>query len=184
MIPRLAHVESWIFDLDNSLYPASTRPVRADRRPHGRVYPAAARLRPGRGAAGPEGLFPRARHHARRADARASASIRTNSSISSTTSISPASPPIRRWSRRSTGCRGASSSSPMATRAYARRVLDRLGLANAFDGMHDIHAMDYVPKPDPARLCGDVRAPRHRPRRAPCSPTTWRATSRRPRRSA
>ena len=31
-----------------------------------------------------------------------------------------------------------------------RRVLDRLGLANAFDGMHDIHAMDYVPKPDPA----------------------------------
>src|SRR3712207_2071392 len=33
--------------------------------------------------------------------------------------------------------------------SYARRVLDRLGLANAFDGMHDIHAMDYVPKPDP-----------------------------------
>jgi putative hydrolase of the HAD superfamily len=32
---------------------------------------------------------------------------------------------------------------------YARRVLDRLGLANAFDGLHDIHAMDYVPKPDP-----------------------------------
>lgn len=39
---------------------------------------------------------------------------------------------------------------------YARRVLDRLGLANAFDGMHDIHAMDYVPKPDPrayAQIC-------------------------------
>jgi putative hydrolase of the HAD superfamily len=32
---------------------------------------------------------------------------------------------------------------------YARRVLDRLGLANAFDAVHDIHAMDYVPKPDP-----------------------------------
>jgi putative hydrolase of the HAD superfamily len=39
---------------------------------------------------------------------------------------------------------------------YARRVLERLGLANAFDGLHDIHAMDYVPKPDPrayAALC-------------------------------
>ncbi len=36
-----------------------------------------------------------------------------------------------------------------ADEAYARRVLDRLGLANAFDGMHDIHAMKYVPKPDP-----------------------------------
>jgi len=40
--------------------------------------------------------------------------------------------------------------------AYARRVLDRLGMANAFDGLHDIHAMDYVPKPDPrayAAMC-------------------------------
>ena len=40
--------------------------------------------------------------------------------------------------------------------AYARRVLDKLGLGNAFDGLHDIHAMDYVPKPDPgayARMC-------------------------------
>lgn len=37
-----------------------------------------------------------------------------------------------------------------ADERYARRVLERLGLANAFDGMHDIHAMDYVPKPNPA----------------------------------
>jgi putative hydrolase of the HAD superfamily len=36
-----------------------------------------------------------------------------------------------------------------ASEGYARRVLERLGLANAFDGLHDIHAMDYVPKPDP-----------------------------------
>ena len=37
-----------------------------------------------------------------------------------------------------------------ASEGYAARVLDRLGLANAFDGMHDIHAMNYAPKPDPA----------------------------------
>jgi putative hydrolase of the HAD superfamily len=40
--------------------------------------------------------------------------------------------------------------------AYARRVLDKIGLANAFDGMHDIHTMNYVPKPHPkayAQLC-------------------------------
>ena len=30
---------------------------------------------------------------------------------------------------------------------YAQRVLDRLGLAQAFEGVHDIHAMAYVPKP-------------------------------------
>jgi putative hydrolase of the HAD superfamily len=32
---------------------------------------------------------------------------------------------------------------------YAGRVLAKLGLANAFDGVHDIHAMNYVPKPHP-----------------------------------
>jgi putative hydrolase of the HAD superfamily len=30
---------------------------------------------------------------------------------------------------------------------YAQRVLDRLGLGTSFEAIHDIHAMDYVPKP-------------------------------------
>lgn len=40
--------------------------------------------------------------------------------------------------------------------AYAQRVIAKLGLAGLFDGIHDIHAMDYVPKPDPrpyAAMC-------------------------------
>ena len=40
--------------------------------------------------------------------------------------------------------------------AYAGRVLDKLGLAGLFDHIYDIHAMDYVPKPDPrpyAAMC-------------------------------
>ena len=40
--------------------------------------------------------------------------------------------------------------------AYAERVLKRLGLGGLFDGIQDIHAMDYVPKPDPLayrRMC-------------------------------
>jgi putative hydrolase of the HAD superfamily len=39
---------------------------------------------------------------------------------------------------------------------YAQRVLDRLGLGTSFEAIHDIHAMDYVPKPAPvsyAALC-------------------------------
>ena len=32
---------------------------------------------------------------------------------------------------------------------YARRVLDRLGLAESFEAIHDIHATAYRPKPDP-----------------------------------
>jgi putative hydrolase of the HAD superfamily len=39
---------------------------------------------------------------------------------------------------------------------YALKVLDRLGLGGSFEGVHDIHAMELVPKPDPrayASLC-------------------------------
>ncbi len=32
---------------------------------------------------------------------------------------------------------------------YAERVLERLGLTHAFDALHDIHALGYVPKPQP-----------------------------------
>ncbi|MBV9527041.1 pyrimidine 5'-nucleotidase [Sphingomonas sp.] len=32
---------------------------------------------------------------------------------------------------------------------YARRVLERIGIHGHFDGLHDIHANDYRPKPDP-----------------------------------
>jgi putative hydrolase of the HAD superfamily len=32
---------------------------------------------------------------------------------------------------------------------YARRVLDRIGVADHFDQLHDIHASSYRPKPDP-----------------------------------
>src|SRR3546814_19553572 len=51
--------------------------------------------------------------------------------------------------------------------AYAARVLATLGLATAFDGMHDIHALEYVTKPDPrsyAALCPrPAIAPEHDP---------------------
>ena len=34
-----------------------------------------------------------------------------------------------------------------ADAAYAARVLARLGLSDSFDALHDIHALGYVPKP-------------------------------------
>ena len=33
---------------------------------------------------------------------------------------------------------------------YATRVLERLGLGKSFEALHDIHACNYAPKPDPA----------------------------------
>lgn len=37
---------------------------------------------------------------------------------------------------------------------YAGRVLDRLGLGGAFEAIYDIHATDYIPKPDPRAYAG------------------------------
>ncbi len=37
---------------------------------------------------------------------------------------------------------------------YAQRVLDRLGLGASFEALHDIHACDYVPKPAEASYAG------------------------------
>ncbi|BEV00280.1 pyrimidine 5'-nucleotidase [Novosphingobium olei] len=41
---------------------------------------------------------------------------------------------------------------------YAGRVLDVLGIAHCFDGMWDIHAMEYRPKPEPSAYSGIVDA--------------------------
>lgn len=37
---------------------------------------------------------------------------------------------------------------------YAARVLDRLGLGASFESVHDIHATEYRPKPDPLAYKG------------------------------
>ena len=37
---------------------------------------------------------------------------------------------------------------------YAEKVLDRLGLTGAFEAIYDVHAMDYLPKPDPRAYAG------------------------------
>lgn len=41
---------------------------------------------------------------------------------------------------------------------YARRVLARLGLSDSFEAIHDIHACAYVPKPDPRAYASMARA--------------------------
>ena len=66
---------------------------------------------------------------------------------------------------------------------YATRVLERLGLGKSFEAIHDVHAMNLAPKPRLRLMPGCARRCRSTRRRR-CSPTTWRAILRRPRRSA
>jgi putative hydrolase of the HAD superfamily len=49
---------------------------------------------------------------------------------------------------------------------YAARVLDRLGLSESFEAIHDIHATAYRPKPDPAAYRGLCEAYGLDPRRS------------------
>jgi len=148
MNPKLADVESWIFDLDNSLYPASTnlfalidermeayirrllacdsvearRVQKAHFRDHGTTLAGLMRE---------HGVDP--------ADFLDFVHDIDLARIA-------ADPVLIDALDRLPGRKFVFTN---ADEAYAARVLDRLGLANAFDGMHDIHAMDYVPKPDP-----------------------------------
>ena len=149
MLPALSHIDCWIFDLDNSLYPASADlfalidirmgeyiqrllacdPVEARRvqksyfHEHGTTL---AGLMAGHGVAPRDFL-----DYVHDIDlARLSADPALVAAMD------------RLPGRKFVFTNG--------DEAYAARVLDKLGLANAFDGMHDIHAMDYVPKPNPA----------------------------------
>jgi putative hydrolase of the HAD superfamily len=159
MDPRLSHVETWIFDLDNSLYPASADlfalidermgafimrllgcdSVEARRVQKGYFHEHGTTLA---GLMAAHGTDPREfLDFVHDIDlARISADPRVVAALD------------RLPGRKFVFTNG--------DEAYAKRVLDRLGLANAFDGLHDIHAMDYVPKPHPdayAAMCARYR---------------------------
>ncbi len=149
MLPTLSHVESWIFDLDNSLYPASADlfalidirmglfiqellecgPEEARRVQKQHFLEHGTTL---------AGLM---REHC--VDPRAFLDFVHDIDLARIV----ADPALVAALDRLPGRKFVFTN---ADEGYARRVLDRLGLANAFDGMHDIHAMDYVPKPKPA----------------------------------
>lgn len=155
MRPALAHLDCWIFDLDNSLYPASCNLFAlVDERIRGYVQKrlaldaqAAHRVQ--------KGFF--ASHGTTLAGLMAEHGVDPHDFLDYVHDIDMArlasDPVLVAALDRLPGRKFIFTN---ADEPYARRVLERIGLANAFDGMHDIHTMDYVPKPDPsayAKLC-------------------------------
>jgi putative hydrolase of the HAD superfamily len=155
MPPSLNHIDCWIFDLDNSLYPASANlfalidvrmggfiqqllgcdPVEARRvqkqyfQQHGTTLA---------GLMAENGVDPRAfLDYVHDIDlARISADPVVVDAIA------------RLPGRKFVFTNGDAG--------YAARVVDKLGLGGLFEAIHDIHAMDYVPKPHPrpyAAMC-------------------------------
>jgi putative hydrolase of the HAD superfamily len=153
MLARLASVRNWIFDLDNTLYPASANLFAqvderigayvADR--FGVDAAEARRIQKGyfhahgttlAGLMAEHGVDPRdylARVHDVELDV-----LEANGPLAAAIARLP----------------GEKFVFTNADAAYAGRVLERLGLSESFAGVHDVHACGYVPKPHPDAYAG------------------------------
>jgi putative hydrolase of the HAD superfamily len=148
MDPRFSHIENWIFDLDNCLYPASAGlfelidermgayiqhllscdPVEARRVQKHHFHTHGTTLA---GLMQEHGVDPNdflEKVHAIPLD-RIQADERLGEALQ------------RLPGRKFVFTNGDAS--------YARRVLDAIGIGERFDDLHDIHASSYRPKPDP-----------------------------------
>jgi len=155
MTPTLDHVENWVFDLDNSLYPAACDLFAlVDRR----IRDYVARrldLDPDEARRVQKGFF--RDHGTTLAGLMANHGVDPHDFLDYVHDIDMARLAVDpALVAALDALPGRKFIFTNADERYARRVLDAIGLANAFDGFHDIHTMDYVPKPDPSayeKLC-------------------------------
>jgi putative hydrolase of the HAD superfamily len=155
MHPALAHIESWIFDLDNSLYPASTNLFELIDLRMGEY------IQQLLGCDAAQARRVQKRHFLEHGTTLAGLmrdhGVDPHEFLAFVHDIDLARIAADPALVAALDCLpGRKFVFTNGDEAYARRVLDRLGLANAFDGMHDIHAMAYLPKPHPdayAALC-------------------------------
>jgi putative hydrolase of the HAD superfamily len=153
MLARLAPVRNWIFDLDNTLYPASANlfaqidarigayvanrfavdAAEAHRIQKGYFHAHGTTLA---GLMAEHGVDPHeylAKVHDVELDV-----IEENAPLAAAIARLP----------------GEKFVFTNADATYAGRVLERLGLSESFAGIHDVHACGYVPKPHPDAYAG------------------------------
>ena len=153
MLARLAPIRNWIFDLDNTLYPASARLFdQVDRRMGAYIgerlgvdAPEARRIQ--------KGWF--LDHGTTLAGLMAEHDVDPHGFLAYVHDIemdalehnAPLAAAIARLPGRKLVFTNADA-------PYAGRVLDRLGLSASFEALHDIHAMDLKPKPQASAYAG------------------------------
>jgi putative hydrolase of the HAD superfamily len=149
MLPALAHIETWIFDLDNTLYPASANLfAQIDARMSEYV---------GRLLAVPHEEAVRIQKHFFHTHGT------TLSGLMREHAVEPREfygfvhdvdmevlAEDRRLVAAIAGLPGRKLVFTNGDDAYARRVLAKLGLSESFEAIHDIEACGFIPKPDPA----------------------------------
>ena len=165
MHPALAHIDAWIFDLDNTLYPASADlfgqidkrmtafVARALNLSHPQAYATQKRFFQEHGTT-LSGLM---REH----DVDPHAFLADVHAIELDVIAEDA-----RLARLIAALPGRKLVFTNGDEPYARRVLARLGLSETFEAVHDIHACAYLPKPDPQAYAGFCAATGVDPTRA------------------
>ncbi len=149
----LAHIDAWIFDLDNTLYPAKTNLFALiDARMGAFVarllgVDAAAAHRVQKDFFHAHGTTLRGLMNEHKVDPRAFLDDVHDIDLGGVDHAPVLVEAIARLPGRKLVFTNADTS-------YAERVLARLGLGAAFEAVHDVHAMDYLPKPDPRAYRG------------------------------
>jgi putative hydrolase of the HAD superfamily len=146
MLARLGHVHNWIFDLDNTLYPASSNLFAAvDRRMTrfiaellGVAEAEAHRLQKGWFIGHGTTLAGLMANHG--VDPHAFLAYVHDIELDVLEQDAPLVAAIARLP-------GRKLVFTNGDKPYALRVLDRLGMGEAFEAVHDLHAMNLVPKP-------------------------------------
>lgn len=159
MIEALRHIDTWIFDLDNTLYPASSDLFGLIDQ---RMTDYIARLK---GIGRPEArliqkaLF--AEHGTTLSGLMATHAIDPHEFLAFVHDIEmDVLAEDRRLLDALAGLPGRKLIFTNGDEPYARRVLAKLGLSESFEAIHDIHACAYEPKPNPlayAAMCAALR---------------------------
>jgi putative hydrolase of the HAD superfamily len=147
--PPLAQVETWIFDLDNTLYPARSRLFdQVSRRITGFIMERFA-LDETAARARQRDLF--RRHGTTLRGLMLEHGIEPGSFLDFVhdidVSVIQPSPALDRALDRLGGRKLVFTNGSVR---HAERILEQIGIARHFEAIHDIVASDYVPKPDPA----------------------------------
>lgn len=148
MPPELAHIDAWLFDLDNTLYPKSADLfARIDAR-IGAYVARRLDLDPAAARAMQKGWF--IEHGTTLAGLMAEHGVDPYEYLADVHDIemdvlehdAPLAAAIARLPGRKIVFTNADA-------PYAQKVLGRLGLAESFEAIHDVHASNYHPKPRP-----------------------------------
>ncbi len=153
MHPDLAHIDAWVFDMDNTLYPASANLFAPVERRMTQFIIDLLDLPEDEAAALREGYF--LEHGTTLSGLMADHGVDPHAFLGYVHDVEmdvlEENAPLAALIARLPGRKLVFTNGDMP---YAEKVLDRLGLGASFEGVHDIHAMSLQPKPAASAYAG------------------------------